>query len=157
MSNQGGATLPVKVIAQNKKARFEYHFIESYEAGLVLSGAEIKSVRGGGISLNEAYVRPNNGELFLIGAHIKAYSHSDSKDYDPLRPRKLLLHKNEIDKLRVRVETKGLTIVPVKVYLKGSHAKIEIALAKGKAAPDKRQSIKERESKRELARVIKKG
>lgn len=145
----------VKVIAVNKRARFEYHIIEVFEAGIVLSGAEIKSIRAGGISIGEAYVHPWNGEIFLHGAHIVPYSHSGAKEYEPTQKRKLLLHAEEIDKLRARVEEKGLTIVPLRVYLKNGRAKVEIALAKGKDAPDKRKSIKEREGKREVDRAMK--
>lgn len=144
-----------KVIAVNKRARFEYHLIETFEAGIVLSGAEIKSIRAGGVSIAEAYVHPSNGEIYLLGAHITPYSHSGSLDYDPVRKRKLLLHKQEIDKLSSRVAEKGLTIVPLRVYLKSGRAKVEIALAKGKDAPDKRKSIKDREGKREVQRVMK--
>ena len=145
-----------KVIAVNKKARFEYEILETYEAGIVLTGSEIKSVKQGGIGLNEAYVRPSGTELVLISAHIREYSFSKHENIDPDRPRKLLLHKSEIDKLRSRVEQKGLTIVPLSIYLKRGRAKLEIALARGKASPDKRSSIKDREAKRELARFIKK-
>ncbi len=146
---QGG-----KVITVNRKARFDYHILDTYEAGLVLSGAEIKSIRAGEITLNEGYVRPQSGELFLLNAYVKPYAHSADKEYDPRRPRKLLLHKREIDKLIRETETKGVTIVPLQLYLKGGRAKLEIAVAKGKAAPDKRQSIKEREANRDLARAM---
>lgn len=145
---------PVKVIAQNKKARFEYHIIETFEAGMVLTGAEIKSIRSGGISLNESYVRPHRDGVWLLNSHIKPYSHSGGeKEYDPVRPRKLLLHKHEIDQLRGKVEAKGMTLVPLSIYLKNGRAKLEVALAKGKDNPDKRDSIKERDAKRELARM----
>jgi len=146
----------IKIISHNKKARFNYHLIEFFEAGVVLTGAEIKSIRAGSISLAESYVRPHRGELYLYQAHIAPYTHAaDNSSYDPVRPRKLLMHRREIEKLVGRVDTKGFTIVPVKIYLKRGYAKLEIALAKGKDAPDKRQTIKERESKRELARAIK--
>jgi SsrA-binding protein len=143
-----------KVIVVNKKARFDYHILETFEAGIVLSGAEIKSVRAGGVSLNQSFIFPYGEELFLQGAHIAPYSHSGALEYDPTRKRKLLLHRHEIDKLRARVEQKGLTIVPLQLYLKRGRAKLEIALAKGKADPDKRDSIKEREGKREVARAM---
>lgn len=155
MSNNEAASGGEKLIVQNKKARFEYHILETFEAGIVLTGAEIKSVRLGEVSLGESYIRPEKGEIFLLQAHIKPYTFNSAKDYDAGRKRKLLLHKHEIDKLRGRVEQKGLTIVPLRLYLKRGRAKLEIALAKGKDAPDKRQTIKERESKRELARVLK--
>ena len=143
-----------KIITENRKARFDYHILESFEAGLVLTGAEIKSIRTGEITVNEAYVRPQAGELFLLNAYIKPYAHSGDKEYDPRRPRKLLLHRKEILKLTRELETKGTTIVPLKIYLKGGRAKIEIALGKGKAAPDKRQDIKKREADREVAREM---
>ena len=138
---------PVKVVAANRKARFDYHILDSFEAGLVLTGAEIKSIRTGEITINEAYVKPLN-------AYIKPYEHSGDKEYDPRRPRKLLMHKREIDKLVFELEAKGTTIVPLQLYLKNGRAKLEIAVGKGKAAPDKRQNIKKREADRELSREI---
>ena len=144
----------VKVMCQNRKARFNYHILETFEAGLVLTGAEIKSLRKGDISISESYVGPSGGELFLIGAHIKPYSFASAQDYDPLRKRKLLMKRNEIDKLRARVEEAGLTIVPLQVHLKRGFAKLQIALAKGKQQGDKRDTIKERDSKREIARAM---
>jgi SsrA-binding protein len=145
---------PVKVIAANRKARFDYHISDTFEAGLVLTGAEIKSIRAGEITVNEAYVRPQGGELFLLNAYIKPYTHSGDKEYDPRRPRKLLMHRREIEKLIRELETKGTTIVPLQVHLKNGRAKLEIALGKGKAAPDKRQDIKKREASREVAREL---
>lgn len=142
-------------IVFNRKAKFQYHLTDKYEAGLVLTGNEIKSIRAGQISLQDAYVRPKNGELFLIGAHISEYKHSSAKEYDPVRPRKLLLHRREINKLMGQVEQKNMTIVPVRLYLTRGKAKLEIALAKGKLAPDKRDAIKSRESKRETERLLK--
>lgn len=148
-----------KVILINKKARFEYHIIETLEAGIVLTGAEIKSVRGGGMSVEEGYVRPFSDGMYLLGATIQPYAHGHqgATGYDPIRPRKLLLHRREIDFLRGRVEQKGLTIVPLKVYLKEGRAKVEIGLARGKDNPDKRATIRERDAKREVARAIKRG
>lgn len=144
-----------KIISENRKARFNYHIIESFEAGIVLTGAEIKSIRNTGVSIGESYIRPNGSELVLIGAHINPYSHAIDTSYDPVRQRKLLLHRREINKLIASTERKGMTIVPLKVYLKGGRAKVEIALAKGKDAPDKRQTIKGREANREAARAVK--
>jgi SsrA-binding protein len=144
----------VKVVTANRKARFDYHIIETFEAGLVLTGAEIKSIRAGEITVNEAYVRPQNGELFLLNAYIKPYSHSGDKEYDPRRPRKLLMHKREIVKLIRELEAQGPTLVPLQVHLKDGRAKLEVALGKGKAAPDKRQDIKKREAQREVAREL---
>lgn len=154
MSEQGG----IKIICENRKARFSYEIIETFEAGLVLTGAEIKSVRQGGVSLGESYVRPDKAELLLINAHIQPYAFESRKaEYDPIRKRKLLLNRREIDKLRGGVERKGLTIIPLKMYLKRGLAKLEIALAKGKASADKRQSVKDRDAKREAARAMKRG
>lgn len=144
----------VKVVTTNKKARFDYHILETFEAGLVLTGAEIKSIRAGEITVNEAYVRPQGGELFLLNAYIKPYAHNGDRDYDPLRPRKLLMHRREISKLIRELETAGTTIVPLDIHLKNGRAKIEIALGKGKAAPDKRQDIKKREATRDIAREM---
>lgn len=145
----------VKIIAVNKQARFNYTVEDTFEAGLVLTGAEIKSIRQGKISLVESYIVPDRGELFLVGAHIKPYEFNASKDYDPTRRRKLLMHKYEITKLAGRVERKGYTLIPLKVYLKKGYAKLELALAKGKATPDKRKSIQERDQKREAERAMK--
>jgi SsrA-binding protein len=149
-------TEPHKIVAVNRKARFDYHIGETLEAGLVLTGAEIKSIRQGEITIGEAYVRPERGELFLLNAYIKPYSHSGDKEYDPRHPRKLLMHKREIAKLVRELETKGTTIVPLQLYLKNGLAKLEIGIGKGKAAPDKRQDIKKREGQREIAREMSK-
>lgn len=144
-----------KVISSNKKARFEYHILDTYEAGLSLLGWEIKSIRAHGIVLEGSYIRVKGNEIFLLGAHVKPYEFTSDKDLDPIRPKKLLLKAQEIAKLKSKSEAAGMTIVPLSLYLKEGMAKLEIALAKGKSAPDKRESIKERESKRELSRVLK--
>jgi SsrA-binding protein len=144
-----------KIIALNKKARFNYELLENYEAGLVLTGNEIKAIRQGNITLNEAYVRVQDGELWLVGAHITEYSHSSERDYNPTRKRKLLMKRTEINRLQGRVDQKGLTIVPVSIYLKDGYAKLEVALAKGKDAPDKRKTLIEREQKRTMERLTK--
>lgn len=146
-----------KVITVNKKGRFRYHLLETFEVGIVLLGREIKSIREGSVSIEESYVRPESNALYWVGAHIRPYSHSDDQEYNPTRTRKLLMHKIEIEKLRGKVEEKGLTVIPVKLYLKNGKAKLEIALAKGKDAPDKRQTIKDREMKREAQRAMKQG
>lgn len=144
---------PVKVIATNRKARHKYDLLDTYEAGLVLQGTEIKSIRAGRVQLREAYVREQNGELWLLNAHIAAYAHA-SENHEPTRPRKLLLHKREIDKLRGRMHDPGYTVVPLRVYLKHGRAKLEIALAKGKRQYDKRQAIARREIERSIARNL---
>lgn len=144
------------LIINNRKARFAYHILDRFEAGIQLTGQEIKAVREHHASIEESYVRPQDGEVFWIGAHIRPYSLSDTWEYNPTRARKLLLHKHEIDKIRGMVETKGLTVVPLQLYIKNGKAKLEIALARGKDAPDKRDSIREREGQREAARAMKK-
>jgi SsrA-binding protein len=145
----------IKILVKNKKAFFQYHILETFEAGMVLTGGEIKSIREGKITLAESYVVVRGGEVWLRQAHIAQYRFDTDPQYDPVRPRKLLLHRHEIDKLRGRIEKKGLTAIPTKIYLKRGYAKIEFALAQGKDAPDKRQTIKEREGKREAQRAIK--
>jgi len=142
-----------KIVSENRKARHEYHILDVYEAGMILSGDEVKSIRATGISIAESYVRPINGEVFLLGAHINPYSYSGKLDYLATGSRKLLLNRSEINKLIAGVERKGFTIVPLKVYFKNGLAKIEIALAKGKDAPDKRQAIKAREADRDMKRA----
>lgn len=144
--------MEIKIVSTNKKARFEFFILETFEAGLVLKGTEIKSVRSGQISLQEAYVRTNGAEIWLIGAHIAPYEHASAFQHDPKRDRKLLMHKKEIRKLYDEVRIKGMTLVPIRVYLKGGRAKLEIGLAKGKKQYDKRESIKERDVERESSR-----
>ena len=144
--------MDIKVVSTNKKARFEFFILETFEAGLVLKGTEIKSVRNGQISLQEAYVRTNGEEIWLVGTHIAPYEHASAFQHDPKRDRKLLMHKKEIRKLFDEVRIKGMTLVPMRVYLKGGRAKLEIGLAKGKKQYDKRESIKERDVERETSR-----
>lgn len=145
--------MEIKVVSTNKKARFEFFILETFEAGLVLKGTEIKSVRSGQISLQEAYVRTNGDEVWLVGAHVAPYEHASAFQHDPKRDRKLLMHKKEIRKLYNEVRIKGMTLVPIRVYLKGGRAKLEIGLAKGKKQYDKRESIKERDVERESSRT----
>ncbi len=140
-----------KLIARNRKARHDYEILERFEAGLVLLGSEIKSLRGGNISLREGYVQIDAGEAWLVGVHIAPYEEASRFNHDPLRARKLLLHHREIDKLRTRIEEKGLTVVPLAVYLKGGWAKVEIALARGKTHSDRRHSERRRQDEREAA------
>ncbi len=146
---------PIKTVTTNRKAKFNYHILDTFEAGMVLRGNEIKSIREGGVTINEAYVKIENDEIFLIGAHINEYSHSAGFEYNPTRARKLLLHKTQISKIRGSVEKKGTTIVPLKIYLKARKAKIEIAIAKGKNAPDKKKTKINQEKKREAERYLK--
>ncbi len=144
--------MDIKVVSTNKKARFEYFILETFEAGLVLKGTEIKSVRNGQISLQEAYVRTNGEEVWLVGAHIAPYENASAFQHDPKRDRKLLMHKKQIRKIFDEVRIKGMTIVPIRVYLKDGKAKLEIGLAKGKKQYDKRDAIKERDVERETSR-----
>lgn len=144
--------MDVKVVATNKKARFEYFIQETFEAGLALKGTEIKSIRLGQISLQEAYVRTDGKQAWLVGAHVAPYEHASAAQHNPSRERKLLLHKREIKNLWDAVRIKGMTIVPIKVYLKAGKAKLEIGIAKGKKQYDKRESIKERDIAREHSR-----
>jgi len=145
----------IKTVATNRKAFHNYHIGESIEAGIALTGSEIKSIRDGRVSLGDAYVRPENGELWLLNAHIARYEASSYMSHEPTRPRKLLLHRKEIDSLAGKVAEKGLTLMAIRLYLKGNIAKVEIALAKGKKLYDKREAISRREVDRELARAIK--
>jgi len=145
----------IKNVATNRKAFHNYHIGDSVEAGIALTGSEIKSIRSGRVSLGDAYVRPENRELWLLNAHIARYEASSYLSHEPKRPRKLLLHRKEIDSLTSKVSEKGLTLVPTRLYIKNSIAKVEVALAKGKRLYDKRESISRREVERELARAIK--
>ncbi|MHB0987713.1 MAG: SsrA-binding protein SmpB [Bellilinea sp.] len=142
----------VKVVATNRKARFEFFLLEHYEAGISLFGSEIKSVRAGQISLAEAFVQTDGLEAWLMNAHIAPYEQANRFNHDPKRPRRLLLHKREIREMWDAVRQKGMTIVPVQVYLKEGRAKVEISLAKGKKLYDKRQDIARRDQARELER-----
>lgn len=144
-----------KLVATNKKATHDYFIEDRLEAGLVLLGSEIKSVRAGRVQLREAYVQVERGEVFLLNAHIATYDPASRQNHEPLRPRKLLLNKREIAKLDEKVRQKGYTIVPLKLYLSKGRAKVEIATAKGKKLYDKRESIAKRETERELQRVMK--
>ena len=142
----------IKVVATNRKARFEYFVLDIYEAGIQLQGSEIKSIRAGQVSLAESYVNIDGEEAWLINAHIAPYEEANRFNHDPRRERKLLLHKKEIYKLWDQVRQKGITIVPTKMYLKDGRAKLEIATAKGKKQRDKRQEIQKRDMEREMSR-----
>ena len=145
----------IKVVATNKKAYHNYFIGQTFEAGIALTGSEIKSVRQSRVSLVDAYVRPEKGELWLHNAHIARYEASSYMSHEPTRPRKLLLHKKEIRNLVGKVAEKGLSLVATKIYLKGGIAKVEIGIAKGKKLYDKREVITRRDAERELARTIK--
>jgi len=148
-------SVAIKTIATNRKAYHNYHVLDSLEAGIVLTGTEIKSIRAGRVSLGDAYVRPEGGELWLLNAHIARYEAGSYMSHTPTRPRKLLLHRKEIDSLTSQVVEKGLTLMPLKLYIKDGIAKTEIALAKGKKLYDKRESVARRESKRKIERALK--
>ena len=147
--------MAIRTVTTNRKAYHNYHIQDSVEAGIVLTGTEIKSIRARRVSLGDAYVRPELGELWLLNAHIARYEAGSYLSHEPLRPRKLLLHRKEIATLTSKVLEKGLTLVPVRLYIKDSMAKVEVALAKGKKLYDKRESIMRREVEREMGRVIK--
>jgi len=144
----------IKVVATNRKARFEYFLLEHYEAGLALQGSEIKSIRAGQVSLAEAYVRVEGRQAWLMEAHIAPYAQANRYNHDPKRPRRLLLHRKELRNLWDAVRQKGVTIVPTRVYLKEGRAKLEIAIAKGKKLYDKRQALAQREAEREMERQM---
>jgi SsrA-binding protein len=144
----------VKVVATNRKAGFEYFLFDRFEAGLALKGSEIKSIRSGQISLKEAYIRVDEKQAWLIEAHIAPYLQANRFNHDPKRPRRLLLHAKEIRELWDAVRQKGVTIVPIRVYLKNGRAKLEIAIAKGKKIFDKREAIARRDAEREMEREI---
>lgn len=144
--------MDVKVVATNRKARHDFFLLDTFEAGIALLGSEIKSIRAGHISIKEAFVRIDGEEAWLIDAHISPYDQANRFNHEPRRPRKLLLHKKEIARLFDDVRRKGVTIIPVRVYLKRGRAKVEIAIAKGKKQYDKRQEIAKRDSQREIER-----
>lgn len=144
-----------KSLARNRKAAHDYFLLERYEAGLVLQGSEIKSIRAGQVSLKEAYVRTDGREAWLVNAHIAPYNPASSEGHNPIRERKLLLHKKEIDELWDETQRKGNTIVPLQVFLKNGRAKLEIAVAKGKKKWDKRQDLAKRDAEREMQRAMK--
>ncbi|NCU18503.1 SsrA-binding protein SmpB [Pallidibacillus pasinlerensis] len=144
-----------KTIAQNKKAYHDYFIEDTYEAGIVLQGTEIKSIRAGRVNLRDAFARIEKGEVFMYNVHISPYEQGNRYNHDPLRPRKLLLHRREIDKLLGETKEAGYSLIPTKIYLKDGYAKVEIALAKGKKKYDKREDLKKKEAKREIERAFK--
>ncbi len=146
----------IKVITRNRKAQHDYHLEQTYQAGLVLQGSEIKSIRANNVNLSDGYVQDREGELWLIGVHISPYEQSGTYGkHDPLRPRKLLLHKKEIAQIISKSRERGYTIVPILIYLDKGRAKVEIALAKGKKLYDKRAATAKRDAEREIRRVLK--
>ena len=147
--------MAVKLIAENRKARHEYQLLERYEAGLVLTGTEVKSLRQGGASLQQAYADVREGEVWLIGAHIAEYGQGNVHNHEPDRERKLLMHRKEIASLYGKVREKGLTLVPTRLYFKDGKVKVEVALARGKEQRDKRRDIAKRDAARQIERELK--
>ncbi len=145
----------MKVVCQNRKAYHDYHIEETIESGISLLGTEVKSLREGKANLKDSYVLMKDKEAFLLNCHINPYSHGNILNHDPLRTRKLLMHREEIDKLSEKAATKGYTLIPLKIYFKDSFAKVEVGVAKGKKLFEKRETIKEREAKREIERAMK--
>ena len=143
-----------KTVTLNRKAGHDYHILRTLEAGLSLLGTEIKSVRSGHVSIREAYVRPGDGEMWLVGAHIAQYPPAGRANHDPTRSRRLLLHRREIGELQREVQSAGVTLVPLRLYLKDGRAKLEIALARGKKSYDKREAIAKREIERQMQRAV---
>jgi SsrA-binding protein len=146
-----------KVVATNRRARFDYAIEDSWEAGIVLTGSEVKSLREGNVNLSDSYALPRGGELFLVSCRIGEYKQAGHFGHEPLRDRKLLMSRAEIERVRGKVEQRGYTLVPLRVYFKGGWAKVELGLAKGRAHEDRRAAIAERESKREMDRELSRG
>ena len=144
----------IKPVASNRKARFDYEIVEALEAGISLTGTEIKSIRAGGAHIREAYARPQNGEMWLYGAHIAPYAAGSYLNHEPTRPRRLLMHRRQIVEWSAAMSEKGLTIVPLQLYLKDGMAKVELGLGKGRKHYDKRQAIAKRETDREIQRAL---
>jgi len=149
-----GAPPGVKMVAQNRRARFDYAVEDAWEAGLALKGSEVKSLREGNVSLSDAYAQPRGEELFLLNCRIGEYKQAAQFGHAPLRDRKLLMRRAEIDRIRGKVEQRGYTLVPLRLYFKNGWAKVEIGLARGRAHEDRREAIAERESKREMDRAM---
>ena len=144
----------VKVVATNRKARHDYLIEDTFEAGVVLTGSEIKSIRAGQVNLRDGYAALRDGELWLLNAHIAPYHQASYENHEPRRERKLLMHRREINRLTGKLQEKGLTLVPLQLYLKNSRAKVELGLARGKKLYDKRQSMRERDDQRQIAGVL---
>jgi len=147
----------LKIISNNRKAKFNYFFIEFFEAGIVLNGSEVKSLRDGKVNIAESYATDEHGEIYLVNSYISSYKESSYNDHDPKRNRKLLLNKREINKLIGRINIEGLTLIPTKLYFKKGRAKVEIAVAKGKKIHDKRETKKRKDWIRERARFFRKS
>ncbi|MCB9421175.1 MAG: SsrA-binding protein SmpB [Ardenticatenaceae bacterium] len=144
----------IKIVSNNKRATFDFHILDRFEAGLVLTGTEIKSARAGRVSLRRSYVQARGDELWLLEAHIAQYEHGNRENHEPTRPRKLLLHRREINKIIDELNQKKLTVVPTKMYLKDGRAKVEIALARGKQKHDKRADLAKKDDERRIERAL---
>lgn len=144
----------MKTITVNRRARHEYDILESLEGGLVLTGTEIKSIRDGRVNIRDAFARPEEGELWLFNAHIAPYANGNRANHEPMRPRKVLMHRGQIDDLTSKVQEKGLTLVPLKLYIKNHRAKVELGLARGRRLYDKRAAIARREADRQMQRAV---
>lgn len=144
----------IKLIANNRKARHDYHIEDTLEAGMVLTGSEIKSIRAGQVNLRDSYATVRDGELWLMNAHISPYKQATHQNHEPKRDRKLLVHRRQINRLTGKLQEKGLTLVPLKLYLKESWAKVELGLARGKKLYDKRQTLREKEDRRRIDRAM---
>ncbi len=145
----------VKVVAVNRKAGHDYHLTDRFEAGLVLQGTEVKAAREGRVNLKDSYAAEKNGELYLMQCHISPYSHASYENHEPLRPRKLLLHRREIRRLIGKISQRGLTLIPTRMYFRKGRLKVELALAKGKKHYDRREKVRERDLKREVQAELK--
>ncbi|MDY7042238.1 MAG: SsrA-binding protein SmpB [Chloroflexota bacterium] len=146
---------PERTVATNRKARHDYHIEESFEAGIVLTGSEIKSVRAGRVNLRDSYAAVRGGELWLINSHIALYDPASQQNHEPRRSRKLLMHRHQINRLEGQVRERGYTLIPLRMYLRDGRAKVELALARGKRKYDKRRTIAEREAGRQIERALK--
>lgn len=145
----------LKTVADNRKARFHYEIVETYEAGIALTGTEVKSLREGRATLQRSYADVKDGELWLVGANIAAYDRGSVGQHDPERPRKLLVHRRQLDSLTAKVQERGLTLVPLRLYFKNGRAKVELALARGKEVRDKRRDLAKRDADRDMERALK--
>jgi SsrA-binding protein len=154
MAKGGKRKIGAGDVASNRYASYRYNLLERFESGIVLQGTEVKSLRTGGAQLKDGYATIRDGELWLVNVHIPPYAPASRDNHEPERDRKLLLHRRELDRIAARVNERGLTLVPTRIYFSGSHAKVEIALARGKDVHDKRESLRKRESQREMQRAL---
>src|SRR5258708_16605562 len=154
MAKGGKRKIGAGDVASNRYASYRYNLLERFECGVVLQGTEVKSLRNGGAQLKDGYATIRDGELWLVNVHIPPYGPASRDNHEPERDRKLLLHRRELDRISARVNERGLTLVPTRIYFSGSHAKVEIALARGKDVHDKRESLRKRDSQREMQRAL---